>query len=1132
MDFNFIKIARSFIKKESRDEKEKANQFVRKLEDKFKELFVTKRNSKILDVTHITLFSVYDCMDIMRFECDEVMSNSIIKSKINATPVLTSNFKRNFGLFCEWQLDDIDWKNIIVCGGSVLASLMSPYDVTREQYQMMYNSIEIELFIYGLGGDDANKKLLEIYASIKRRNPYDLLCVRTPDYISIVSQSPFRSIKIRLRLYKSPAEVLMGFDTDCCAIGYDGDKVYGTPRWHYAITTFTNRYNACISTESYIDELLRWFKLGFSVEIPGLDTSLIDPRIYTDDINGSYGYKKLLVALKTGSMNGQPALKQEIGRLMMIPIPEVAVSTTQKASYTASEIAELIYQRDIQLNVNRSDYPLHPCFIGSMNDVIHDCANEPFSIDSVPFDQQEAYISHNVYGKLQWKTGLLYYKQTAPLDVHIDEKSLEPHRLISDHNNDNIDTTTSVVDIFGRSLMELSVLFNNADALKLIIEKNPDNPSITKCICLASEMGDLNMIKMLTNIGSSITTDDSPLVSSIIMGHFEVFDYLYNHPKVKRVNGIFRICWLYRKPQFIEYLVKAGLDCNEVNNGEHLLDEVIRYDDVNMVSLFIKCGHILDTERSVYIAVSRYLGAIGDEKEIAKSIIMYLISISKDLTINQYWKPLDLLINEPDLWLIEYLCERFDLIVGFTFNRPNVLPKEFTLLDRIISMLSDDRHTEKQIELEKIKNVLITHKAKRINVISDVKNKSLSPDYEDRYRALVKAVKKGDVKTVTEMMIVDPSLAKPANMSKTPLYYACRNDDHAMFKTLLNLLNPDEFKHIINHRSIRCYRTLFDTYDSMSYAVKSMIIEANVEFVKRGMVEFLDIGFNHGLKYNVNENKFGLKRNDGSKRLTYIEMAAIAADPKSIVYMAKYAGESVDMINDNGETLLHQLAKSKTDSDSWVHSFHVITKLSKIEDLINVTDNEGYTPIHRYYMERRSSYSMIDVMMNADARLSMPNNEGEYPIHTLAKYGKSVSIHTVYRYDKAIIDSHTVGSMRTPLMMSIIHENTEVAILLIQLGCNTELVDIYGNNALHYACMYSNNTILNILPSRRLIENCFGMTYIDYAINRAKMVTPSIMTRRRCLLCLDAVKGRIKDSRIMIDRLKINDMYEFILRKI
>ena len=37
-------------------------------------------------------------------------------------------------------------------------------------------------------------------------------------------------MQIVLRLYNSPAEVLMGFDVDACACGYDGSRVFVCPR--------------------------------------------------------------------------------------------------------------------------------------------------------------------------------------------------------------------------------------------------------------------------------------------------------------------------------------------------------------------------------------------------------------------------------------------------------------------------------------------------------------------------------------------------------------------------------------------------------------------------------------------------------------------------------------------------------------------------------------------------------------------------------------------------------------------------------------------------------------------------------------------------------------------------------------
>lgn len=36
--------------------------------------------------------------------------------------------------------------------------------------------------------------------------------------------------QVVLRLYDSPAEVLLGFDVDCACLGFDGERVWALPR--------------------------------------------------------------------------------------------------------------------------------------------------------------------------------------------------------------------------------------------------------------------------------------------------------------------------------------------------------------------------------------------------------------------------------------------------------------------------------------------------------------------------------------------------------------------------------------------------------------------------------------------------------------------------------------------------------------------------------------------------------------------------------------------------------------------------------------------------------------------------------------------------------------------------------------
>ena len=74
---------------------------------------------------------------------------------------------------------------------------------------------DIDLFIYGMSEEEGEQKIRHIYETIKKNSTSGAVVVRTGMAITIQVEK-FRPIQIILRLYKSPSEVLMGFDLDCC----------------------------------------------------------------------------------------------------------------------------------------------------------------------------------------------------------------------------------------------------------------------------------------------------------------------------------------------------------------------------------------------------------------------------------------------------------------------------------------------------------------------------------------------------------------------------------------------------------------------------------------------------------------------------------------------------------------------------------------------------------------------------------------------------------------------------------------------------------------------------------------------------------------------------------------------------
>jgi len=80
-----------------------------------------------------------------------------------------------------------------------------------------------------------------------------------------------RHIQIVLRLYSSPAEILMGFDIDSCCVGFDGETVWALPRCRRAILKGYNLVDLTRRSLTYEIRLLKYSKRGFAVAVPGLE---------------------------------------------------------------------------------------------------------------------------------------------------------------------------------------------------------------------------------------------------------------------------------------------------------------------------------------------------------------------------------------------------------------------------------------------------------------------------------------------------------------------------------------------------------------------------------------------------------------------------------------------------------------------------------------------------------------------------------------------------------------------------------------------------------------------------------------------------------------------------------------------
>ncbi|KAA8645611.1 hypothetical protein EYZ11_003498 [Aspergillus tanneri] len=356
-------------------------------------------------------------------------------------------FKKNFTIFSEGSLSDMDWSNVVVAGSAVVTSLLPVPEIYRgskRALRQFYHdqfapASDVDLFLYGLTEEQAIEKIKTIEDKIKNAILYETTTVRTKNTITIVSQYPTRHVQIVLRIYKSIAEILTGFDVDCSCAAFDGKQVYVSPRALASYITQINRVDLSRRSPSYENRLSKYSHRGFEIFWPELDRSRVDPTIFERSFSGTVGLARLLVLEKLPKSSdreayldqrrlerGRPARPQRYVRQLRGNIKndwedetpewvdgeEVSdyhtVTIPYGPRFHAKKIEKLLYTKDLLLNAEWNkpkdrDVHLHrhPAFFGNVEDVIHDCCGYcPVPVTSeekeVAEKESKIYISGDV----------------------------------------------------------------------------------------------------------------------------------------------------------------------------------------------------------------------------------------------------------------------------------------------------------------------------------------------------------------------------------------------------------------------------------------------------------------------------------------------------------------------------------------------------------------------------------------------------------------------------------------------------------------------------------------------------------------------------------------------------------------
>lgn len=221
-------------------------------------------------------------------------------------------------MFKDWASSDFN--NVLVAGGAVLASLLPvpsnfmhlqpsyyreewiDFDFRSSDGREQRNATEprrsleqfmqrtrwphadIDLFIYGLSAEEANRKVQSIMKLLRKSALLppagtvrdDVVFVKTDYTVTVVTASPRRKVQIITRLYSTKDDVLNSFDIDCCAVGFDGAEVCIMPRCCAAISQQINTINLGVRGLCYEDRLLKYATRGFAIGVPRLKELSLD----------------------------------------------------------------------------------------------------------------------------------------------------------------------------------------------------------------------------------------------------------------------------------------------------------------------------------------------------------------------------------------------------------------------------------------------------------------------------------------------------------------------------------------------------------------------------------------------------------------------------------------------------------------------------------------------------------------------------------------------------------------------------------------------------------------------------------------------------------------------------------------
>ena len=203
-----------------------------------------------------------------------------------------SEFRSAFNKLTDGLLDDIDDpRGLVFAGGSVLSALTGT------------NCSDIDIFVVNLTNAAAQTQFASLLKAVKKnrariRAPRNQANPRLVVSRTRLCTTMYRGMKssdgdepdgvgmlpvqMVLSIFRSPVEVILNFDVDCCCVLYDmsAEKVLCLPRSRRSLNTRCNIADTNMRSPSYERRLEKYAERGFAIAVPGLRLDRVKEELF------------------------------------------------------------------------------------------------------------------------------------------------------------------------------------------------------------------------------------------------------------------------------------------------------------------------------------------------------------------------------------------------------------------------------------------------------------------------------------------------------------------------------------------------------------------------------------------------------------------------------------------------------------------------------------------------------------------------------------------------------------------------------------------------------------------------------------------------------------------------------------